>query len=364
MEMQTGFIRAALRVSSISVRHETISNETVQTWDPNEISLLTADELIAEATAIAAEIDRHAIFFRDEVTWIAPQLLPRATHHELRPLRMDLYNGVAGVALFFAALERVGGAGRSTSLSALRSLRRFVSTADASRMVREGYNLGIATGVGSFIYALSRCAMLLAEPALYGDAMAASERITPEWIIADNNFDVLSGAAGAILGLLALHEETGDSEIVKKAVLCGDHLLRKQEPAGQGAAWRAINGKFMTGFSHGAAGIALALLRLSKASGEDRFHRAARQAIAFEHSVFDSTENNWPDFRYSSNDRSVFMNAWCHGAAGIGFARLSGLPLFDSPEVRQDIDAALGKVMGHPLERRMGCAAAILEEEI
>ena len=354
MDMQTGFIRAALRVSSISVGHESASDETAQGWSPNEISLLTSDELIAEANAIAAEIESRAIFFRDEVTWIAPQLLPRASHHELRPLRMDLYNGVAGVALFFAAVECVQGTGRRTSLSALRSLRRFVSTADATRMIREGYNLGIATGVGSFIYGLSRCAVLLEEPALFADAIKASERITPEWIAADNNFDVMSGAAGAILGLLTLYEETGDSAVLKKAVLCGDHLLRKQESAGKGAAWRAINGKFMTGFSHGAAGIALALLRLSEASGEERFHRAARQGIEFEDSVFDATENNWPDFRYSSNDRSVFMNAWCHGAAGIGLARMSGLPLFDSHEVRQDINAALGKVTESPIGEKDG----------
>ncbi len=354
MEMQTGFIRAALRVSSISVGHEVNSDEAVQAWNINKISLLTPDQLTAEATAIAAEIESRAIFFRDEVTWIAPQLLPRASHHELRPLRMDLYNGIAGVALFFAALERVRGGGRSISLSALRSLRKFVSTADAPRMIREGYSLGIATGIGSFIYALSRCAALLEEPALFADAIKASERITPEWIAADNNFDAMSGAAGAILGLLILYEETGNSAVLKKAALCGDHLLRKQESAGKGAAWRAINGKYMTGFSHGAAGIALALLRLSEAAGEERFHRAARQAIAFEDSAFNAAENNWPDFRYSSIDRSVFMNAWCHGAAGIGLARISGLPLFDSHEVRQDINAALGKVTGSPTGERDG----------
>ncbi|HKS41321.1 MAG TPA: type 2 lanthipeptide synthetase LanM family protein, partial [Blastocatellia bacterium] len=354
MEMQTEFIRAALRVSSISVRHETTSDEAIQTWDLNKISLLTSDEMIAEADVIAAEIESRAIFFRDEVTWIAPQLLPRASHHELRPLRMDLYNGIAGVALFFAALEHVRGTGRSTSLSALRSLQRFVSTADAARMIREGYSLGIATGIGSFIYALSRCAALLEEPALFADAIKASERITPEWIAADNNFDAMSGTAGAILGLLILYEATGSAAVLKKAALCGDHLLRKQESAEKGAAWRAINGKYMTGFSHGAAGIALALLRLSKASGEERFLWAARRAIEFEDSVFNAAENNWPDFRYSSIDRPVFMNSWCHGAAGIGFARLSGLPIFDSHEVRQDINAALGKVTASTLGEKDG----------
>lgn len=354
MERQAGFIRAALRVSSISVRHESASDETVQALQVDEVSLLTSEELIAEAVAIATEVEGRAIFFGDEVTWIAPQLLPRASHHELRPLRMDLYNGVAGIALFFAALERVRGTGRRMSLSALSSLRRFVSTADSARIIREGYSLGITTGIGSFIYALTRCATLLEEPALLADAAAASEPVTPQWIAADSNFDIMSGTAGLILGLLTLYEETRDSVVLKKAVLCGDHLLRKQESAGRGAAWQAINGKFMTGFSHGAAGIALALLRLCKASGEERFNIAARQAIAFEDSVFDVAENNWPDFRYSSGDHSVFMNAWCHGAAGIGFARLSGLPLFDSIEVRQDINAALRKVAASPVGEKDG----------
>jgi type 2 lantibiotic biosynthesis protein LanM len=344
MEMQAGFIRDSLRVSSISVRHESASCETVEAWNLKETAKLSSDELVAEAAAIAAEIESRAIFFHDEVTWIAPQLLPRSSRYELRPLRMDLYNGVAGVALFFAALNRVMGTGRTTALAAISSLWRFVSVADAARMVREGYGLGIATGAGSFIYAFTRCATLLEEPALFAYAMAASERITPEWIAADNHFDAMSGAAGAILGLLALEEETANSAIVEKAVLCGDHLLCKQESAGQGAAWRAINGKFMTGFSHGAAGIALALLRLGKASGEERFRMAARQAIAFEDSVFDVAEGNWPDFRYSSESQSVFMNSWCHGAPGIGLGRHSGLSLFDSPEVRADINAALRKV--------------------
>ena len=39
---------------------------------------------------------------------------------------------------------------------------------------------------------------------------------------------------------------------------------------------------------------------------------------------------------------------------GIGFARLSGLPLFDSPEVRQDINAALGKVTASPIGEKDG----------
>jgi lantibiotic modifying enzyme len=44
------------------------------------------------------------------------------------------------------------------------------------------------------------------------------------------------------------------------------------------------------------------------------------------------------------------MNAWCHGAPGIGLARLSGLALLDSAGVRRDIEAAVSSV------RRQGLA--------
>src|SRR5438094_1579388 len=35
------------------------------------------------------------------------------------------------------------------------------------------------------------------------------------------------------------------------------------------------------------------------------------------------------------------MTAWCHGAPGIGLARLSTIEQLDDPEVRGEIDAAL-----------------------
>jgi class II lanthipeptide synthase len=35
------------------------------------------------------------------------------------------------------------------------------------------------------------------------------------------------------------------------------------------------------------------------------------------------------------------MTAWCHGAAGIGLARLGSLPYLDDPTLRGEIDAAL-----------------------
>lgn len=355
LELQVEFIRASLRASAAPVEHEARAAVGAAPWGEAEVSVLSLEQLIAEAVGVAGHIERHAIRARDGgATWIAPQLLPQSNRRVLRPLRADLYGGLAGVALFFAALERVAGTGRDVASAALSPLRNFVRTADARRLAREGYTLGAATGVGSLIYALSRCAALLQEPRLLADASAACEAITPEWIASDETFDLTGGAAGAILGLLALHGEGGAAAPLEKALLCGEHLLGRREAAGRGAAWRTGRGKLMTGFSHGAAGIALALLRLSAAAGDARFKEAAREAIAFEDSAFDEAEGNWPDSRRASGDPPTFMNTWCHGAAGIGLARMSGLAVLDSPVIRRDIEAALRAVVRSPPAGRDG----------
>lgn len=345
-EVQARFIDASLRTAAVTGGHETSAAvEPAQALGDDASSSLTPDELIAEARAIAAGIERESIRASDgSVTWIAPQLLPGTVHRALRPLGMDLYDGLAGVALFYAALARVTGEGRATALAALAPVRKFVGATDPRRMIDLGYPLGAAAGIGSLIYTLTRCAELADEPALLGDALTAAGKISREWIDADAALDVVDGAAGLILGLLALYDATRNSEVLEQAVRCGEHLLGRQEPAGRGAAWRTRRGEFMTGFSHGAAGIALALLRLRVASGREAFGRAAREAIAFEDTFYDEAARNWPDFRDNPEHRPVFRNAWCHGAAGIGLARISGRAGFDSPEVGRDVDAALQTV--------------------
>src|SRR5262249_38489311 len=131
---------------------------------------------------------------------------------------------------------------------------------------------------------------------------------------------------------------------LESAVKCGDHLLTKRIPTTSGPrAWRGLwSPRPLTGFSHGAAGIASALLRLSQATGELRFRDAAEEAIAFETAVYSTEARNWPDFRDLPGRTGVrFMAAWCNGAAGIGLARLAGLATLDTLSVRKDIANAI-----------------------
>ncbi|HBB34161.1 MAG TPA: type 2 lantipeptide synthetase LanM, partial [Cyanobacteria bacterium UBA8803] len=346
--------------------------------DVSTITPLSREELVKEATRLAEEIQERAIWGTDgSVKWISFGYIPNAARFQLMPLPEDLYNGNGGIALFLAALDFVRGTNqfRELVLGAVQPIRQLLhcSDPDSTRsLVRQG--IGAGTGLGSIIYALVRISQFLGEGTLLDDAQRVAALITPNLIAADEQFDTIGGAAGAILGLLALYEQTGKFGILERAVDCGHHLLAHQCDAfrgptlsqsllnrpnakGQtpksGRAWQILGQRLYTGFSHGAAGIAYALLRLYAVTYDNVYLEAADEAIAYERSVFSPAAANWPDLRQIAqqpNGQPGFMVSWCHGAAGIGLARLGGLSIWQTDDIVQDVDIALQTTQRYPLE--------------
>ncbi len=99
---------------------------------------------------------------------------------------------------------------------------------------------------------------------------------------------LIGGAAGAIASLLGLHQVAPSEGVLRAAVACGAHLIQRAQPAGKGVAWPCTEDVLapLTGFAHGAAGIAWALFALAKATGQPRFESVAQQAIAYERGAF------------------------------------------------------------------------------
>jgi len=352
LEQQIGFIRGSLHSRITDEAHDS-SQPQNSIVDLDAASPLTQQEAIQQAIALATDLQKRTICSPDgSTTWIAPQYIVGAKRFQLEPIGSNLYDGSCGVALFLAALEKVSnGAGfRNLALGALQSFRQDLWNSTAV-YIPTTMGIGGASGCGSIIYGLVRVSHLLEEQTLLMDAKRLASLITPDVIAADQAFDIISGAGGLILGLLALHSISADTEVLEQAITCGHHLLNHRVVSDSGyRTWTALDGKLLTGFSHGAAGIAYALLRLYQVSGEAAFLDAAQEAIAYERSVFIPEEANWPDFREASTQESTTcMCSWCHGASGIGLARVAGLNMLDTEEIRQDIEVAVNTTKQHKL---------------
>ncbi len=199
------------------------------------------------------------------------------------------------------------------------------------------------------IYSLVHVAAVLDETALLEEAQQIATLVDQKLVSTDDSHDVIYGAAGAILGLLALHHVTGDRAILERAVLCGRHLLESEITDDDGnRGWRTLPGteSILTGFSHGVAGIALALLRLHHVTGQAEFQQCAQDGLRYERRLFMREAGNWPDLRYSGHTADALLSCqWCHGAAGIGLARLGCQDVVDDDHFATEIDAALATTL-------------------
>jgi type 2 lantibiotic biosynthesis protein LanM len=300
--------------------------------------------LVAKAERIAGELWHDAVRVKGAgASWIGLEYRVESRRYQYQPIGYSFYSGRCGIGLFLAALWSVTGETqwRELALDAVEGARRGIAESSPRRIWK--------VIDASLAYALGRLGIFLADEGLVRDAMKAAERIERKVIESDEIFDVLFGAAGALLSFLVLHRCFGREVDLAKAVACGWHLLRRRVRTQTGhRAWQCQDSPALTGFSHGASGVAYALLKLSEATGIDSFREAALEAIAFERAVFDADAGNWPDFR-SEGPQTIrsFMTAWCNGATGIGLSRLGARDAIGDDMVDQEIEVALRATRAH-----------------
>ncbi|TFV74259.1 type 2 lantipeptide synthetase LanM [Blastococcus sp. CT_GayMR20] len=303
-------------------------------------------DLLAAALDIGRAIEATAITDgAGAVNWIGLQYLDEGDCHEIDVLNDFLYDGVAGVAVFLAALFRSTGDAKWADL-ALRALggprRRLRAVEPSARqMTARLRGIGAGSGLGSLLYAMSAVAGHLegtdAAPALLADATSLAHWFTPATIAADDRLDVLGGGAGALLALLALHRATGDPDVLARALDCGEHLVSAGSYNGNVEPPSAR----LTGFAHGAAGLAFALARLSAATSEHALLGGALEHLEYERARFSAEHDNWPDLRPRLSEAGPWPVKWCHGAAGITLSRLGILRVVDDPALRSEIVVGL-----------------------
>jgi type 2 lantibiotic biosynthesis protein LanM len=283
-----------------------------------------ATALVRTAEEIAARLRQVACVDPDgTVQWIGFTFIPAAERFQHLPLGDDLLDGRCGVALFLATLDELRNKKeyRDLALGALAPLRQVAEGAsDGERSAwARGQLVGGLKGLGSLVYGLVRIGRLLGEPSLLEDARVLARLLTRGAFAADRAGDVVTGAAGALLALLALHAETGESDVLERARLAG---VRVEELA------KAKGAPAPVGFGRGPSGMAAALVRLAAATGEFPQVETARTLFARE--------------RAAMEEAGRPRNGWCHGTAGMGLGRLDAMGLLDEPAGRHTVETALG----------------------
>ena len=338
---QLWFIRASLATVPKTAHRVARATPRVAAQPP----AVTREELLAQATAIADRLDMMALRDAQDVSWLGITLAHDAQYWSLAPLGADLYDGLPGIALFLAYLGEITQAERYRRLAetTCSTLRRTIEQHPAGLTTIGGYS-----GWGGVIYALTHLAVLWGQPALLAEAEQMVERL-PDLIDRDDLLDVIAGSAGCIGSLLTLYQWRPAARTLAVAVQCGERLLATAQTMAQGIGWgTTLTPQPLAGFSHGAAGMAWALLQLSTVTGVERFRTAACEAMAYERHLFAPAQGNWPDLREHKTSINTataagqtFMTAWCHGAPGIGLGRLTALPCLEDSAVRQDIAIAI-----------------------
>jgi hypothetical protein len=304
------------------------------------------------ALGIGERLSREAVWHREQCNWVGCSPTEKRagngrsgmTYTALGP---ELYSGTSGIALFCAELHGACGEVGMRKL-ALGAMRHALAPAGT---VRPRERLGLFTGWPGIALAAARVGRLLDADELLERASELSSQAVGGWPD-EREFDLLSGDAGAIVALLALRPMLPGQEsgLLAAAVRLGEDLLRTAIRTEAGHSWRSPtlrSPRNLTGFSHGTAGVAFALLELSAATGEPQFRQAAIRAFDYERHWFDAAAGNWPDFRQSASraGRSTrphrFGAAWCHGAPGIALSRLRACELMLDETCAAEAIAAL-----------------------
>ena len=358
---QVRLIRAAIGVRGYQMTPSAGGEAEGEVTPPGAARALSADERLTACRDIYEAIAGSALSDgAGDPTWLTPSVLPAVLSDPRRValwlITDGLYDGRAGVAAFLYAwaARNPGGPAAALAAATIAPVLRALDDRDGYARFRFLRDLGLGmNGLGGLLRLFDLLARTSAASASDWDDRRdrLAELVNDELIGKDRALDLLSGSAGAVSPLARLHAQRPSDHSARALEGLATHLVDAQDAASGG--W--FTGQYvrpLTGLSHGAAGMGLALLEAGVALGGKRFVDAAARAFAYEASVFDAAAGNWPDFRGDAEPPG-FMTGWCHGAPGIALARVRALQLApghpDATRWREDLCSGAVTTAAFPL---------------
>lgn len=342
LEQQSWFLRGSLTALAMG--------EGERTWPGYRVAatpyVANSKDFADMARAAGDRLLELAIVDGPRTGWLGLTLVHDKVW-QLGPVGFDLYSGMPGIALFLGYLSEVTGDDRYRATAekvADQMVEQIGLLDDAADAALKFFTVGAFNDLGGPLYCLSHLASLWGrEDLLDGASRIVSHLAT--LTVHDEAYDVIGGAAGAILALLAFHSARPNEAALEAAWAFSEHLAQAAQPFAGGIAWlSSSSSQPLAGFSHGASGIATALARLDNTAGRRRNVDLVHGAMRYERTTFDQRTGTWQDFRKDVPEGQT-MVAWCHGAAGIGMARADLLGYLDEAALAEDFDLAVNGVL-------------------
>lgn len=298
-------------------------------------------EFLEAAKEVGKKLALLAHASENHVSWIGLSAVS-GDGWEFGTVGLDLYNGLPGIALFLAYLGLFCDDSSFTNLARCCANSLWTSQKNRHGLSDTGLQIGAFSDRGGLVFALIHLATVLKDKRMF-ELIDEMLEVMPEWIAHDGRYDILGGPAGLIGALLALCEVNNSRKALEVAVLAGRKTAEN---------WRRTSnvGPLLAGYSHGAAGTAYMLFKLADHSGSNEYRVCALECLKYERSLFSENHQNWPDLRGDlkglrtgelSTQPLRFTTTWCHGAPGIGLARLACLKYWDDEHMIGEIRTAL-----------------------
>lgn len=310
-----------------------------------------------EVKRIAGELIALASRDAKGLYWITPGLYKQGEPVE----SIDLFNGNAGIILFFLALNCYNKKQvyLQTALEAADRLLQHEHVIDPQYYTFYGG----ATGV---LYVCIQLYKATGGTHYLQKALQLEKHYRSGFNNRVTQYDLLSGQSGVLLAVLHLYASTKEPSLlitiddVINKIITGSHIGRT------GLKWDTNKHGYdsLTGFSHGASGIAFALFQAAHFLHAPGLQYLAKQAFEYEYNYYEPHTGNFMDLRVGAarmttireqygdklNDWPIAafqptmsgISSWAHGAAGCAISRLFAIKITPDELYTSQARKALG----------------------
>ena len=283
----------------------------------------------------AFDICRDAIWNEDRCTWL-DEFKTGTNSYETKVLGTSFYDGISGIAYFLAAYYQI-----SPNLLIKKTIEGAVQQC-LYLYNKEKKSLSFFVGDVGICYALHYSGNVLHRSDWVDNSLEILKTIThsPSNEI---KIDVIEGCSGVISCLIYFNKLYPELNLEKFITTLGNLIIDKSIKTKVGTYWAGNENSNvgLCGFSHGASGMANALLDAYSISKNRTFYDCAFDAFRYEDYYFSNKESNWPDLRTNNQNIVSYSCFWCHGAPGIGISRLKALSFARNESINRDILSAI-----------------------